>query len=99
MKEFSSTAFFRIRDEKAFNDRVKILVGEWKDYQARTGHNDVDPVSMAIGEALRDPSLAIVSTITRPERADINKTLASWRSENAAPETFRAMFSEEVPAC
>lgn len=98
MKELSTSSHFRIRDEKAFNVRVKENFKKWADFKERY-NSDLSPVEMAIGEALQDPKLAEIVIILNPERYDVDRTLASWRSENKAPEMFRAMFSEEVAAC
>lgn len=99
MKEFSTTAYFRIKDEKAFNKRVRVLIDEWQEYKIRACREDLDPVQMAMGEAMKDPALAQVFFVSNPERSDLNRVMAEWRSETVSPEAFRSLFSEEAPAC
>lgn len=99
MREFQTSTRFKIKDEQAFNTRVRELVKGWIEFMNRNGRADVNPVEMAMGEALRDPTLAEVIFVCSPERFDLTRTLAGWRSENISPETFRAMFSEEVATC
>lgn len=99
MKEFRASTRFKIKDEQAFNARVKELINNWNEFQERNGRDDINPVELAMGEALRDPKLAEVVFVCKPERFDLTRCLAGWRSENVAPEMFQAMFSEEVSAC
>ena len=99
MKEFRTSTRFKIKDEQAFNARVKELINNWNEFRKRNGRDDINPVELAMGEALRDPKLAEVVFVCKPERFDLTRCLAVWRSEKISPEMFRAMFSEEVPAC
>lgn len=99
MREFQTSTRFKIKDEQAFNARVKELINEWNEYRERTGWNDINPVEMAMGEALRDPKLAEVVFVCKPKRFDLTRSLAGWRSETISPEAFRSLFSEEVSAC
>ena len=99
MMEFQTSTRFKIKDEHAFNSRVRELINDWNEYRERIGQDDINPVEMAMGEALRDPGLAEVVFVCKPKRFDLTRCLAGWRSENIAPEMFRAMFSEEVPVC
>lgn len=99
MKEFRASTRFKIKDEQAFNARVKELINNWTEIRKRYNQHDINPVELAMGEALRDPKLAEVIFVCNPERFDLTRCLAGWRSANTAPEMFRAMFSEEVPAC
>ncbi|HOH80573.1 MAG TPA: hypothetical protein PLS25_02995 [Methanoregulaceae archaeon] len=94
MKEFQTSTRFRVRDEQAFNNRVKELINDWNEYRERYDRDDINPVEMAMGEALRDPELAEIVFVCKPKRFDIARCLAGWRSEQISPEMFRAMFEE-----
>lgn len=93
MKQFSANTYFSIRDEEAFSEYVNKRVKYWGAWLAQRGESN-DPVEMAISDAIRQPDLVSVTSITSYRSVDYNKILASHRAQCDAPEKFRAMFAE-----
>lgn len=93
MKEFSAKLRFSAENEEEFNKYVSSRVIFWLKYT----DNRETAVRRAVEDAISNQYCRVY--FLNEFKADhSDQLLAEWRSENTAPEMFRAMF-EEVASC
>lgn len=93
MKEFSAKLRFSAENEEEFNKYVSSRVIFWLKY--------TDTRETAVRRAIEDAisnQYCRISFLNEFKTDHFDQYLAKWRSENTAPEMFRAMF-EEVASC
>ena len=95
MKAFTASTYFCVKNEDAFNRFVSNRVIYWTNHISQDKTlSSLNPVDMAISDAIRNPDLITATSITAYHAQDIDRSLAEYRAKNRAPESFRAMFAE-----
>lgn len=93
MKEFSAKLRFSAENEEEFNKYVSSRVIFWLKY--------TDTRETAVRRAIEDAisnQYCKIFYLTEFKADHFDQLLAEWRSENTAPEMFRAMF-EGAASC